>query len=71
VNKEEDIDPEEYIENLKSEFGVSEIVLSCCYPDQAREVLGDIDGVELIGSGDSEVRTVFNDVAKIIRVESV
>ena len=69
-NKEEDIDPVDFVEDLKNEFSVSEIILSCCYPDKAREVLGDMDGVELIGSGDSEVRTVFNNVKNEIRVES-
>lgn len=69
-NKEKKIDLNNFINDLKTEFKVSKVFLSCCYPQKARELVGDIEGVEVIGKGDAEVRTIFNNIKNEIKVES-
>lgn len=55
---------------LKERLGAEKIILSCCYPDRANKIIGEISGLEVLGAGDCEVRTIYNDRKGVITVES-
>lgn len=59
----------DFIASLKERLGVEKVVLSCCYPDKARELIGEVPGLKILGSGNCEVRTKYNDREGIITVE--
>ena len=68
-NKSE-IDIAGFIEEMKAQFKTDTIRLSCCYPDAARALIPEIDGLEIIGTGNLEYRTVYNNKINQITVES-
>lgn len=61
----------DFVTQLREKLGAKKITLSCCYPDSAKQVAGDMHGVEIIGSGNCEVRTKFNDRQGVLTVEQV
>jgi len=67
----EDVDVRDFLEQMKSDLHVDKITLSCCYPDAAQKLIGDVPGITFIGSGDSQCRTVYNSHRKELTVENV
>lgn len=61
----------EFLNEMKQDLHVDTIVLSCCYPDAAKRILGEIPGITVLGSGNREVQTKYNSVRKIITVRSL
>jgi hypothetical protein len=67
----EDIAIRDFLEKMKIELHANMITLSCCYPDTAKRLIGDIPGVTIIGSGNREVQTKYNSWKKEIIVRTV
>lgn len=63
------VDIKDFLEQMKSDLRVDKITLSCCYPDAAQKLIGDIPGVTFIMSGDSECRTSYNRRRKELTVK--
>lgn len=71
-NKNKIIELNNYLSLLKKKFGVNNIILSCCYPAQAKSQVSNIEGVDLLFEDwYGEVKTVFDNRKGIIKVQKV
>lgn len=66
----EDISVHNFLREAMNEFGVDSLTISSCYPEKAREMLKDMPNVTVLGSGNCEVRTTYNEKTEIVTVKS-
>jgi hypothetical protein len=67
----EEISIRDFVEEMKANLGRNTITLSCCYPDAAKQIIGEIPNVTVIGSGNCETQTKYNNKKGEIIVRSV
>ncbi len=67
----ETISIRDFLEQMMKEFGTKSLIISACYPDKARQIIGNLPGVTVLGSGNCEVQTKYNDARGIITVRSM
>ncbi len=65
----EEISIHDFLNEMKADLHANKIVLSCCYPDAAKKIIGEVSGVTILGSGNCEVQTKYNNKRKVITVK--
>lgn len=70
TDSEEEINVASYLSNIKQVLNAKEILLSCCFPDSAKEVVQNIPGVRLVGTGDTKTSTYYDEKYKRLTVQT-